>query len=278
MMSWKRLSDWSRPMRKLPRSAILAICSFVLLIGLVPSAYGTDKKEIVSQARQSYYNLTNAGLNGFRCQVQPDFDATFKALKASPIVQDQVLPILRKTHFELLVGPNGASTVSHQSELPPPNEDVAGRVRNATAGVEQILTGFMETWSQFMINSTPLPDANGDYQLENLGNKYRITAKQGSADAVILMDLDYEITELKATTSELSGTIWPKFIRIKNQLILASYVYSAQSGDPQELSVEIEYGDIEGLKLPAKVTATMKLPSGAVDFLLTFAGCQVDKR
>jgi len=265
-------------MRKPKGRTPLAIYWLALLSAFVPLAYATGMKEIVSQARQSYYNLTNTGLDGFRCQVQPDFDTTFKALKAAPIVQDQVLPILRKTRFELLVGPNGASTVSHQSELPPPNEDVAGRVRNATTGTEQILTGFMETWSQFMINSTPLPDADGDYQLEDLGNKYRITSKQPSADAIILMDRDYEIAELKVTTPELAGTIWPKFSRIKDQFILVSYVYRAESENPQELSVKIEYGDVEGFKLPSKVTATMKLPSGAVDFLLTFASCQVKKR
>jgi len=241
-------------------------------------AHGADKKDIVGQARLSYYNLAKAGLKEFRCQVQPDFDTTFKVLKAGPIVQDQVLPILRKTHFELLVGPNGASTVSHQSELPPPNEDVARRVRDATTGTEQILTGFMETWSQFMINSTPLPDADGAYQLEDLGSKYRITAKQPSAESVILMDRDYEISELKVTTPELAGTIWPTFTRVGNQFILASYVYRADSGTPQELSVEIEYGDVEGFELPSQVTANMKLPSGAVDFLLTFASCQIKKR
>lgn len=259
---------------------LLAILCVGLPSALVPLAHGTDKKEIVRQARQSYYNLANAGLNEFRCQVLPDWDTTFKTSKADPVGRDQVLPILRKTHFDLLVGPNGASTVSHQSELAPPNEQVAERVRKATGGTEQILTGFLQTWSQFMINPTPLPDADGDYQLEDLRDKYRITSREGSVDSVILMGRDFQIEEMKATTPEFSGTLRPRFVRIKNRFMLSSYegVYEAESGSPQDLSVNIEYGEVEGLSLPSKVTATVELPAAKVEFPFTFANCQVKKR
>ena len=267
-------------MRKLKWGAALLAAFCLGLQSLAALAYGADKKEIVRKARQSYYNLANAGLNEFRCQVLPDWDTTFNGLKADPVGRDQVLPILRKTHFELVVGPKGASTVSHQSELAPPNEDVAERVRKAIGGTEQILTGFLQTWSQFMINSTPLPDTDGDYQLEDIGDKYRLTAKEGSVDAIILMTRNFEIEELKVTTPEFSGTVRPRLVRIKNQFILASYegVYSIKSGNPQELSVKIEYGEVEGLSLPSKVIATMQLPTATVEFPFTFANCQVKKR
>lgn len=280
-MSENELAVGGNRMRKLNRGAmLLAIYCLLLPSALVSLAYGTDKKEIVRQARQSYYNLANAGMNEFRCQLLPDWDATFKTLKADPIGRDQVLPILRKTHFELLVGPDGASTVSHRSELVPPNEDVAERVRKATGGTEQVLTGFLQTWSGFMVKPTPLPDAASDYQFEDLGDKYRLTIKEASADALILMGRDFQIEEMKAATPEFSATIRPKFVRIKNQFILSSYdgVYKAGSGDPQELSVEIEYGDVQGLSLPSKVAATVRLPSGAVAFPLIFTDCQVKKR
>jgi hypothetical protein len=175
---------------------------------------------------------------------------------------------LRKTHFELLVGPDGASTVSHQSELAPPDEQVAERVRKATGGTEQILTGFLQTWSGFMVKSTPLPDADSDYQFEDLGDKYRVTSKEASIDAVILMGHDFQIEEMKVATPEFSGTVRPSY----------EATYTAGSGNPQGLSVEIEYGDVQGLSLPSKVTATVKLPTGAVAFPLTFANCQVKKR
>ncbi len=277
-------------MRKLKRGRrLLAICCLGLLSAFacscsrsapVPLANGADKKQIVRQAHQSYYNLANAGLSEFRCQVLPDWDATFKTLKADPFGRDQVLPILRKTHFELLVGPDGASTVSHQSELVPPNEDVAERVRKATGGTEKVLTGFLQTWSGFMVKPTPLPDTESDYQFEDLGDKYRIKMKEASTDAVILMGRDFQIEEMTVVTPEFSGTVRPKFVRIKNQFILASYegTYRAGSGNPQELSVQIEYGDVGGFSLPSKVTATVRLPSGAVAVPLTFANCQVKKR
>lgn len=72
-------------MRKLKRdTTLLAVYCLGLLSALVPLAHGTDKKEIVRQARQSYYNLANAGMEEFQCQVLPDWDTTFKTLKTDP--------------------------------------------------------------------------------------------------------------------------------------------------------------------------------------------------
>jgi len=154
----------------------LAIVLSFLFTTVCP-AFGIDKEEFIKQARKSYYNLPNAGLKEFRCEVTPDWDATFKALKTDQVGRDQVLPILRKTHFQLVVGPQGASTVSHQSEIAPPNEQVAERVREAISGMEQLLTGFLQTWSQFMIN-VPIPDGADGYQSENLGDRYRLAMKR----------------------------------------------------------------------------------------------------
>lgn len=44
-------------------------------------AFGIDKEEFIKLARKSYYNLPNAGLKEFRCEITPDWDALFQTLK-----------------------------------------------------------------------------------------------------------------------------------------------------------------------------------------------------
>jgi len=264
-------------MRRLTHLMWLAIVLSFLFTTVCP-AFGIDKEEFIKQARKSYYNLPNAGLKEFRCEVTPDLDATFKALKTDQVGRDQVLPILRKTHFQLVVGPQGASTVSHQSEIAPPNEQVAERVREAISGMEQLLTGFLQTWSQFMIN-VPIPDEADGYQSENLGDRYRLAMKAGTTEAAIVLGNDSQIIEVEATTAEFSGTVQPKFTPTTGGLILASYTATVktQSANAQKLAVKIDYKDVEKLTLPSRVVVILDLPSGAAEFSFDFTNYKIKK-
>lgn len=111
-----------------PSSCARVVVTYCLTAVLLPAAVGMDRKEVVRQARQSYYSLQREDVSGFQCQVAPDFESMFKAVKTDAVGREQVLPILKKTSFQILVGPDGASSVSHQSEIAPPNEEVAERV------------------------------------------------------------------------------------------------------------------------------------------------------
>jgi hypothetical protein len=262
------------------RTKLAMTMCFALLCPTSSIGLETDQKAIINQARRAYYNLANEGLQEFRCEVLPNWDSAFQALNADQVGKDQVLPILRKTHFQLVVGPHGASTVSHQSELAPPNEEVAERVRKAIAGMEQIITGFLQTWSQFNVNLVPLPDANSDFQWEDAGELYRINFKEGSADASILLRRDFQIQELKVVTSQLSGIVQPKFSSFHNRFVLESYraIFELASNPRQELSVHIEYDEREHLHLPSRVVATTKLPNAVAEFSFAFTNYHIKKK
>jgi len=249
----------------------LVLCVSVL----VPlTSQGADPKETIRQARESYYSLKGQGLTEFRCQVDTDWDSIFKGVKTDAVGRGQVLPILKKTHFQLLVGPEGSSSVSHQTEVAPPNEKVAERVRSSVAGVEQILTGFLQTWSVFVI-SPPLPSIDSEYELQDLGEKFRLSYREGQADIVTSMSHDFAIDELKATTPEFEGSVRPKLSRNKEGFLLGGWeaTYKAASGAPQQLAVKIEYGNVEGFRLPTTVEVVTSL-----DIHLTFADYQVKRR
>ena len=267
-------------MRKFARGATrLSIYYVGLSILASLAARGADRKETIRQAHRSYYNLKSEGLTEFRCHVQLDWDSLYKGLKVNAVGRDQLLPILRKVHFQVLVGPDGGSTVSHESELAPPNEEVAERVRRSIAGVEQILTGFLQTWSGFMINS-PFPRVDDEYQLEDLDDKLRLSYKEGTGNIVISMTRDFVMDEVSVATPQFEGTVRPKFSRNKRGFVLASYdvVYKAESGNPQQLAVKIEYQNVEGFDLPSTIEATVTSPGGVVDVHLTFTDYRVKKR
>ena len=255
----------------------LVVCYFGLSFIVPLASMGADRKETIRQARASYYNLKDEGLTEFRCEVQLDWDSMYKSLKTDAVGRDQLLPILRKVHFQVVVGPDGASTVSHQSELAPQTEEVADRVRRSIAGAEQILTGFLQSWSPLVFTS-PFPNIDSEYQLADLGDKFVLNYKEGTASVITSMSHDFAIEELKVTTPELEGTVRPKLSRNKKGFVLVGYdgSYKAASGTPLQLAVKIEYRNVEGLDLPGTVDATISLPN-IVNVHLTFLDYQVKR-
>ena len=258
----------------------LAACCLCLLAAFVPAAFAADRKTIVRQARQSYYGLKHEGVLELRCTVKPDFDSIFAAVKADAVGRDQVLPILRRVHFQVVIGPEGASSVSHQSDLAPPNEQVAGRVRKAIEGMEQTVTGFLQTWSMFMV-APPLPDIDSEYQLEDFGERYRLSYKEESATVVTSMNHEFTIDNIKVKTGEFEGSVNPHFERSHKGLILIGYESiskTTSSDEPQQLSVTIGNQEAEGFTLPSTVKAIVPVNGASVVTLLTFADYKIKKR
>jgi hypothetical protein len=243
-----------------------------------PVAFCADKGAVIKKANDTYYSLKSNGFTEFRCQVLPDWEAIYKDFKMDAIGRDQLIPAVKQTHFSVAVGPTGAVSVSHQSDLAPPGEELASRLRATIGGMDQQLTGFFETWSQFMVNS-PLSGSASDYQMEESGKGYRFTADDKDTHAAISMSQDLVIDTVEAKTPEFEGTVHPHFIPHAGGLVLAKYeANSGKGSNLQAMSFEIEYQDIEGLPLPRLLTVTMSLPQGKLNEPIAFADCRVKKR
>src|ERR1700722_7086604 len=68
--------------------------------------------QIVEDARTAYYNLHDQGLTEFRCDVRVDWNAPLPSQNGETARSGELLPLLRQTHFEALVGAGSAPRVS----------------------------------------------------------------------------------------------------------------------------------------------------------------------
>jgi hypothetical protein len=237
-----------------------------------------ERKEVMRQARESYGGLKGQGLTEFRFDVVPDWDAFFKA-QAQGLGQDELLPALKQVHFHVVVGPDGASNISHQSDVAPPSEELATRMRQSIGGMEQVVTGFLQTWSGYAMGP-PLPPVDSEYQIEDLGKNYRFTYKDGPADVVLTLGRDFAIEEMKVTSSEFSGSIHPTLLAAKTGFRLTGYegTFKAGSNDGK-MSASIEHSEVDGIQLPEKVKVVITLPAGQVlDLPLVFTNRAIKKQ
>jgi len=228
--------------------------------------------EIRGRMNRAYYHVKSEGLAGFRCQVVPDWDALLNNLKPDP-TGVELLGYLRQTHFEVSVGPDGASSVSRQSEVAPPNEQIAARLRAASAAIEQVLTGYFQMATMFV---GPLfSDGDESAKVEDLNGQYRISQKQGENEALISMDRDLMITEVKVSMSGTEVTLVPKFSKSPKGYIATGFdgKFSTAAGNA-EVVVEIENQEVEGFALPKTVTA---IAQGKVRIPLSFTNYEIKK-
>ena len=233
------------------------------------------RDKLMQQARQSYYILHAHGFQEFHCQVLLDWDTMYSNIDVDTVGREQLLPMLKKMQIQIAVGPTGAVNVSHESDVAPLSDDVAARMRQSTGGIEQLLTGFFQTWSQFAID-TMFPDVGSDYQMEAIGDRYRVTQKDSSGEVVLEMNHDLVMDRMHVATSKVNGNVDPVFTPGKGGLMLTGYEGNVRSegGPAQQLTVKVTYQDVDGFQLPHAVTALIARPSGGpINLPLTFATC-----
>jgi hypothetical protein len=239
-----------------------------------------NKKEIVTKARQSYYNLRDLGLIGFRCDVIPNLEFAFADMKktdpAGAAASSKDISVLR-----IVMSLDAENNVMvTKTELPGGDPQLAEARERVFEGIRQMVTGFYQTTSLFILGN-PFPEVTGEYQLEEQAGQYRLSYKEVDADAVIYMDKDLVMNKMDINTPEFTSTISPKFAKNPKGFLLIGYggVYKATaSTDDMKLNVQIAYQDVSGFQLPQKLTVTGILSGTTFTQELAFSGCQVTKK
>src|SRR5215472_1123141 len=174
-------------------SIAFLLCSFSL--PTLSSAQNVgNKQQIISQARQAYYNLRSEGLDGFQCSVTPNWEALLAdQRKSDPKAADAAIETLSKLHFNAKLGADGKVKLTH-NDIPGASKEMMDALRQIYTGMEQMASGFFDTWSQFMLHR-PFPEVESEYQLQVQGPQYLLTYKDGAVtDVATTMSRDFAIS------------------------------------------------------------------------------------
>lgn len=239
-----------------------------------------NKQSVLSQARQSYYNLRSQGLSAFTCSVTPNWEVLLQKERAqNPEGVDHAIQALNQLHFTLSFGADDSVKLTH-NELTDQNEDMIAALKQIYGGMEQMASGFFDTWKLFMLN-TPFPEINSDYGLQAAGPQYRLTYRDGLADVVTTMGRDFAISDLKVTTTEFDSDIQPQFTKSPKGFLFSAYDATYQSKNPGEatqLKVRIGYQEVEGLELLQQLDLSGSYGDKPFAVQLTFSDCKVTKK
>ncbi|HET7873206.1 MAG TPA: hypothetical protein VFL42_11885, partial [Terriglobales bacterium] len=272
--------------------AVTLVALYLLGLGL-PATMAADKKQpvaktleqkqdVLRQARAAYYNLRSEGLLEFQANVVPDWNPILEPLRKSADAQsiERAKRILGGLHFAMSLDRSNTVKVTHSSDAPPENADLAKGFNQIFEGMEQALTGFFETWSPFMLTSM-FPDVDSEFQLDDLGDKYKVSYKDGDADVVLTMGKNFVLSEAKVTSPKFSSFIWPEFTATSKGLVLSGYsadYRSTNSDEITKLKIKIGNREINALQLPGTVTLDAIYNGNPYLMQLAFADFQVQKK
>jgi hypothetical protein len=255
---------------------VLTVSTLLALSLSVTLARGADKKTIIEQTNRAYYNLKARGFVGLDCEVMPDWEPTLSGFTSDAAARKQVLPLVKQIKFQVAVGTSGAASVSHQFSQAPPSEEAAEGLRQVSEGIEQVISGFFQTWSQLMVN----PPISDEFQMEETSDGYRFTSDAAKTHAVMLVQPNFVIKSIEAKTPEFEGTVYPQFVAHEGGLVPASYQSSIKlnGAAAQQVSVKVQYQDVDSLTLPLSVSVSVMGVNGLLTFPMTFSHCQVKKK
>jgi hypothetical protein len=145
--------------------------------------------------------------------------------------------------------------------------------------MEQMTTGFFDTWKGFMLDP-PLPDGSNQFQIDSTGVQYRLTYKDGTADVTTIMGRDYAIRSVRIKTPEFDSTIEPSLSNTAQGFILSGYNATYDSRKPEEatrLKVLLDYQDVGGLQLVRRMDLSCTYGGKFFAVVVGFSNCHVTK-
>jgi hypothetical protein len=261
--------------------AIVTAGVYLLLLAVAAQAADkSDKKQVIQRARASYYSLKANGLVEFQCNLAPDWSAVLQEqLKTDPTAANRAIQILGQLRFTVTVGTSGQAKITHTT-ITPTNAEMAKGLDQIYGGMEQMVSGFFDTWSPFMVTS-PFPEADSVYQLDEQPNQWSLSYKEGPADVATSMTKDLAISALKVTTADFNSTLRPQFSPNSKGFLLAGYqaeYYGKSPAETTKLNVRIGYQEVSGLQLPRTLGLDGSYGGSPFQIAVTFSACKAATR
>jgi hypothetical protein len=236
-------------MRKLIRALGSLLTILSLTVSVDTGAHPVAEQGVIGQARSAYYNLTSKGFKGFTATVEPNW----KVILADTGTKEN-LKVFSAVRFSMVVAANGDVAVRHSVSANATKPNLQPFINKIDYDVERLISGFFNTWRIFMVSS-PFPETE-EIKIENSGAEKLLSFNIQSGKVTILTTGEFLITEWNLTAPTGKRTVKPRFQKTVDGFLLTGYqsVFEPiNAGIMTTLDFNIEYQDVDGMKLPHKV-------------------------
>ena len=233
-----------------------------------PATQRIDKKQLLRNAQQKYYNLKRAGLVEFESNVQPNWEVVLGSESNAA-----TLKLLNAIHFSMVIDSQSTFRMFHRTDDYAANQKAAGVLNPIYLGMHDAVSRFISTWSIFMLTS-PFPDPDSECEIEQTSDQIRFSHKEQNNQVTTVTNKDFSVIEITVVGEGLTASLKPVLETTATGYILKGYSGDYRtSADAREtlLKVSVDYQQVNGLQLPHKVyveTVYEKVPA-QIEWLFT---------
>lgn len=211
----------------------------------------TDKANILSTARQKYYNLKDAGLVEFQANITPNWEVVLAGVDVP--ANDRAL--LNGLRFSCSIDPQARLSINYRTETLPPDARSAQKVSRVFRNMEDALRLFFRTWAVFSFTS-PFPNPGSEYAVHKKESGYQFSQQQAELFVEMDSDNDFMITEIRVSRPELKASLKPVLENTPAGFLLKGYTANSQRLSGARVTTVkalLEYETVSGLQLLRRV-------------------------
>jgi hypothetical protein len=211
----------------------------------------TNNANLLSKARQKYYNLRDAGLIEFQANIQPNWEVVLGDLAA----YSGNRAVLNGLKFSCSLDPEGKLHFSHSAEVLPRDQASADRVVRVIRNMEDALRGLFRNWSIFSLSS-PFPQVGTDYSIHKREGGYKVSQRQAELLVEVDSDNDFKVTEIRVSGPEVNASLKPVLESTPTGFLLKGYTANSQrlsGARATTIQAALEYETVSGLRLLRRV-------------------------
>jgi hypothetical protein len=249
-----------------------------------PAAKPNPENEWLARTSKLYYSSAKAGLNGFDCDVQPDWQTLFvTANKGATIAEDDPRLVLLKTvKITMHARMKGGSTIDWVAASPPDkplDQSFTDLLDGMHQSVQQTLEGFLQFWSPFMEGSV-VPDSAEGLEITHTPTVHTIHASQGGTELTEVFDNNQVLEQFNVVMSGTSIKFSPTYTPTAQGLLVNRFAAHIQPAgytpeQAQDMKVAIEYQTVDGLTIPGSLNMEVV---GTGTFIFAFNGCTTNPK
>jgi len=252
------------------------ICSAIfLMFPSVASAQQPDKQLLLRKARNAYYSLKKEGMQKFSCDMTPNWaNLLEEQRKTNPAGIARAIEKLNQLKFSVEVDSKGDAKVQH-TEIAAENPEMAQGLSQIYSGMEQMTTGFFQTWAVFVVRPA-LPEVGTEFRLESDAKLHHIAYKEGETDVAVTMNRQFAINSVKVTAEKFVSTINPQFATTGKGYLLTGYdaeYQGATAEDRTVLHVKLDNQKVAGIQIPQKLALQGSYNGSPFAVEVAFSGC-----
>lgn len=250
--------------------AFAFLCVGLLAPTLIAQNAASSPAIVFSKARALYYTPVDAGLQSFHCDVSFDWKTFMQKATHQPVPDDDArLRYLRTIQLSVDDDLRSAGELHWVAPSPAPEgtEDSVGKMRE---GVQQMWSGFFQSWNSYATGNMVTLDATSN--VERTPNGYHVRAHTNAGLAEEQYDDKLLLQTVHVSTPTLDSVVSPGFTASPQGMLVTSIrsTYKQPPGtEATEVLMRVSYAPVGTFQLPSELSLTV----GAANFDFHLGNC-----